>query len=135
MCKYNFEIRLSAGLCRHGSKSICRIVISHRIPHHRSTSHILIVLLASMMSTSIAPVTHKLEPANYLTNGEETEEFSSDDSSGGQLCRVNVSDLLEDVDWVCGAAALGEERLGVADAFNKSLEVCLEGRDGTRNPN
>ena len=72
MCKYNSEIRLSAGLCRHGYKAICRIVISHLISHHHTTSHSLMVLLASMVSTSIAPVTHKLESANYLTNGEET---------------------------------------------------------------
>jgi hypothetical protein len=68
------------------------------------------LLSRSVVSTSIPPITNKFESANYLTHCEETQEFGSDNSSGGQLCSADTSNLLENAGRVCRAGCLGEER-------------------------
>jgi hypothetical protein len=74
---------------------------------------------------SITLVTNQLESADYLTDREETQNLGPDNSSCGQLGRVDVPNTLKDAAWVC--RALGDERGWVSDALNESLEVGLEG--------
>jgi hypothetical protein len=48
-----------------------------------------------VVSTSIAPVTNKLESADHLANRKETQALSRDNTSSYQLLLVDISDLLE----------------------------------------
>jgi hypothetical protein len=81
-----------------------------------------------MMSTSITSVTNKLESANNLSHGKETQQLSTNDSSGNHLRRVDISDLIQDAGWV--SVGRGREEDGwVSYALDETLEVCLEGRD------
>ena len=49
----------------------------------------------SMVSTSIAPVSNKLESTNHLANGEESQALGRNNTSGYYLLTVDVSELLE----------------------------------------
>jgi len=85
----------------YGSKVIHVLPIYVPLPspyHPRSVpiSRTCIILpSASVVSTSIAPVTNKLESADHLANCKETQALSRDNTSSYQLLLVDVSDLLE----------------------------------------
>lgn len=71
----------------------------------------------------VAVVADELEAADHLADGEEAEALSEEDTSSGDLCPGDVTDVLE------GSTGLGEERAGL-DGLHEVLEVGLEGRDG-----
>lgn len=48
-----------------------------------------------MVVPSLAVVSDKLEAANHLANGEETQHLSEQDSSADNLCGGDVTDLVD----------------------------------------
>jgi hypothetical protein len=68
--------------------------------------------------TSISPVSDQLHPADHLSNGEETEDLSEDDSSGGDLCAADVADGVDGRVW--------QESRWVSAVLNDLLEGGLE---------
>jgi hypothetical protein len=83
----------------------------------------------SVMSGSLPSVSNQLESANDLTDSEETQQLSSNDSASSKLGSADIADTLEDVGWV---GAERDERVGVSDALDELLEVGLEGGNGTK---
>jgi hypothetical protein len=71
---------------------------------------------------SIPFITNQFESANYLADGEETQQLGSNDSSSGQLRRVNISQLLEDADWVSTL----NEGCRISYTLDEPLEISLE---------
>jgi hypothetical protein len=89
-------------------------------------SFCIISLLYSVVSTSIAPVSNKLESANHLADCEETQAFGRNNTSSYQLLSVDVSGLLEYAIRCCGCGGLlclVEEGARVSYALDESLEV------------
>ena len=90
-----------------------------------------------MVSTSLAVVADDLESANHLSNGEEAEALSEDDSAGEELGTGQIPRLLQNRSWLRGRlrrSLLGglEEGAGVPHLLPYVLEVYLEGRGGAR---
>jgi hypothetical protein len=81
------------------------------------------------MSGSLPSVSNQLESANDLTDSEETQQLSSNDSASSKLGSADIADTLEDVGWV---GAERDERVGVSDALDELLEVGLEGGNGPK---
>jgi hypothetical protein len=81
----------------------------------------------------LRPVAHQLEPADDLADGEESDDFSSDNANGRPLCVGHAADLGEEV-LGCGVAGLGcdavHERSGLAEGVHGWLHVCLHCLDG-----
>lgn len=71
-------------------------------------------------------VSNELESAENLTNCEETQKLSANNSSSSKLSGAEGSSPLEEACWV---GALGNESVRVSDALDESLEIGLEGRD------
>lgn len=72
-----------------------------------------------MACTSISPVSDKLHPADHLSNGEETEDLSEDDSSRGDLCVADVAEGVQRRVW--------QEGRWVSAVLDDLLEGGLEG--------
>jgi len=89
----------SAALFTTNSRSLTSY--PHPIPIPTIYHHPSLSMSSSMMSTSIASVTNKLESANYLSYCEESQKLGTNDGSRYQLACVETSDLLEDVGWSC----------------------------------
>jgi hypothetical protein len=102
MCKYNVEIPLPPealmlriqGHSRPAHLTSCFFPILSS-PSTSTDSRVLSSLPRSVVSTSIAPVSNKLESTNHLTNCEETQALGHDNTSGYQLLLIDVSELLE----------------------------------------
>jgi len=73
-------------------------------------------------------VTNQLPASNDLAHGEKSEQLSSEDASGDNLCLVEISDALPKGGWVCVRGVRYESRW-VTDGFDDSLEVGLESCD------
>lgn len=73
------------------------------------------------MRSSLTAVAHKLEATEHLANGEETEEFGSDDTTSSKLGGAEALDLLEEV--------LGRNRPAL-NRLDEVLVVRLEGGHG-----
>ena len=86
---------------------------------------VLSPFLHSMVSTSISPITNKLESANHLADCEKTQALCRNNTTGYHLLGAEiVSDLLKCIGWWCsGLLCLVEEGAGVSCALDESLEV------------
>lgn len=74
-------------------------------------------------------VSDNLHASNDLSNGEEANGFSSDNTSRGELLAVHVAELaqsLEGVGWSC--------RAGVSHGVEEVLSICLESGHVTVHP-
>jgi hypothetical protein len=80
-----------------------------------SRVHIKSLLMAC---TSISPVSDKLHPADHLSDGEEAEDLSEDDSSRGDLGAADVADGVH--------GRVREERRWVSAVLDDLLEGGLE---------
>jgi hypothetical protein len=78
-----------------------------------------------MVCTSIASVANNLHSTNHLTNSEETQNLANDNSTGSELCAVEITNGGDDV-------GLAEEEGWVREALDEALEVGLEGGDLSR---
>jgi len=77
-----------------------------------------------MVRFSRSPVTNKLHPPNDLSDGEETNEFRSENSSAGNLCTAQVSDSIRETGRI--ADHFGKfllEKLAVLDELEGLLVV------------
>lgn len=107
MCKYHVDTPLpSAALMLRVQDNSHPAHFTPYSPSH-SLSHplfrinrnisVLSPLLQSVMSTCIASVSHKLESADHLAYGEETQAFRRNDASRHHLLGVHVPDRLQHV--------------------------------------
>lgn len=71
-----------------------------------------------MACTSISPVSDKLHPADHLSDGEEAEDLSEDDSSRGDLGAADIADGVH--------GRVREERRWVSAVLDDLLEGGLE---------
>ena len=79
-----------------------------------------------MVRRGLSAVAHQLESANHLTNGEEAQALSKDNTAGNQLTGSQAADLLDEV--------LGRPEDGAAsDGLPQGLVVALEGGERTAN--
>jgi hypothetical protein len=78
---------------------------------------------------SFPSITNQFESANYLADSEETQQLGSNDGSSGQLRRVNISQLLEDVDWVSTL----NECCRISYTLDEPLKISLECRNRAEN--
>ena len=84
-----------------------------------------------VMSTSLPSISNQLHSTNHLTNSEETQQLSSQNTARNQLCLAKVSHPRHDAFWVRGGILGGALCLlckcaWVADGFDGALEVGLE---------
>lgn len=103
MCKYNAEILLSAPLSTRIARSfdaLSSLILSLSTTPSLTTSRPLSA--RSVVSRGLSLVANQLESANHLTDCEETQQLGSNNRAGGQLCRVDISELLHDVAGVWG---------------------------------
>lgn len=73
-----------------------------------------------MMCWCTGAVSHNLEFANHLTNGEEAEHFGSDDTSRDPLTSARAACLVQESSWLL------KKSCGVAETREKGLEELLE---------
>jgi hypothetical protein len=89
--------------------------------------------LRSVVSPSVTSVSDKLESTDHLTNCEETQNLSNDNTPSNQLLLVDVAKTLHNAVWCRRSRCwrLADEGVGVSYALDESLEVGLESRDGS----
>lgn len=79
-----------------------------------------------MVRRGLSAVANQLESANHLTDSEEAQALSKDDTAGNQLTRSQATDLLNEV--------LGRpENAAASDGLPQGLVVALEGGERTTN--
>ena len=64
-----------------------------------------------------APVAHKLEATQNLANGEETDEFCTDDANANHLRGTHVANGAEDVAGGAGGYRLPRRAVGLCEGF------------------
>lgn len=82
------------------------------------------MIIGLVVAGSLAVVADELEAAEHLTNGEEAEALSDDNTASNKLGSTNVADLLEEL------LGRGEEGAG-AERRPQRLVVSLESGDRT----
>jgi hypothetical protein len=84
----------------------------------------------SLVVGLLLPVTDKLEAANNLADGEETENLGRNNASRHPLCAGHAADLREHVVGV-GVTEAADERRRLAERAERRLHVRLHCLDGT----
>jgi hypothetical protein len=84
----------------------------------------------SLVVGLLLPVADKLEAADNLADGEETENLGRNNASRHPLCAGHAADLREHVVGV-GVAETADERRRLAERAERRLHVRLHCLDGT----
>jgi hypothetical protein len=87
-------------------------------------------VVPSLVVGLLLPVADKLEAADNLTDGEETENLGRNNASRHPLCAGHAADLREHVVGV-GVAETADERGRLAERAECRLHVRLHCLDGT----
>jgi hypothetical protein len=99
MCKYHVDSHAIRSVRATDSRlfhalPILPLAFSHHVHFHHPIS-VLSPLLRSVVRSSISAIANKLESANHLADGEETQALGRNNTTSYHLLGVDVPDLLE----------------------------------------